>query len=124
MTTMTLGQLRDELRKYDPMDRVRLDCLPRVQPTTFDSWRGVYAELALGYETIHYRTTPITVGELLTRIEAAPLDIYEGWKGGSNRVTYDTPVHLDNRGCYTCVEITGTRMDDQEVLITLKGEEE
>jgi hypothetical protein len=122
--TLTLGQLKEELQKYAESHSVRFDCPLRVQPTKFASWRGIYAELALGYETVNYSATEMTVGMLLSMIKIANGSTYEGWKGGLNRMNLRTPVHVDNRGCYTDTAITGVRFDGTDVLITVKSEED
>lgn len=124
MTTLTLGQLKDELQKYSAEHVVRFDVPMDVQPTTFDSWRGIYAELALGYEAVEYSTGPMTVGMLLILIKTANGRTYEGWKGGDNRMNYDTPIHVDNRGCYNRVNIVGTRFDGHCVLIRVEAQDD
>lgn len=121
MTTMTLGQLKDALQAFSETHAVRFSCNGlRVQPTSFGSWRGFYAELALGYESMGYAATAVTVGELLTWIKSANGCTFEGWKGGDFKMDYNTPVHVDNRGCYTKTDITGVRFIDGEVIIMIK----
>lgn len=124
MTTLTLGQLKDALSQFSLDHEVRLDLPARVQPTSLASWRGAYAELALGYEALSYATTSIKVGELVRRCEEANGRTYEGWKGGSYRMTYRTPVYLDNPGCYTSTEIVGARFDGYDVLLRVRGRDD
>lgn len=116
----TLGELKDELQKYSESHFVMFDCLPQMQPTTFGSWRGSYDQLALGYEAVSYTTTNVTVGALLDAIKSTNGKTFEGWKGGSYRMSYRTDVWVENRGCYTGMRIAGTRFDGERVLIRVK----
>lgn len=63
-------------------------------PTTLDSWRGVYSELALGYEYGGART----VGELLEIFESALGSTFSGYKGGDSVMTADTTLWVANYG--------------------------
>ncbi len=120
--TLTLGQLKDELQKYSAEHPVRFDSLPLSQPTTFDSWRGSYDHLALGHEAIRYTTNNVTVGALLDAIKSTNGKTYEGWKGGTYRMNYSTPVWIENRGCYTGVKIVGMRFNGTYVLIRVESD--
>ncbi len=123
MMTLTLGQLKDELQKYSEVHSVFYDCLPLAQPTTFDSWRGSYDQLALGHEATTYTTNNVTVKALLDAIKSANGRTFKGWKGGSYNMNYSTPVWVENRGCYTGVKIVGTKFDRGFVLIRTEGTE-
>ena len=100
----------------------------RCVPTTVDSWRGVYAEPALGWSpagyTKHVDTYP-TVASLIAELEQAISGrIYTGWKGGE--FTYDgtETLHVDNPGDYTMMSITGVDVKDYEVVICVEPEAE
>ena len=71
-------------------------------PTILDSWRGSYAELALGYELFGYDGDAdwgsMRIDTLLEDLESAVGKTYEGWKGGDYTMDLDTPVWVDNPG--------------------------
>ena len=90
---ITLGGLIAGLAKCDPTREVMFDFCG-LGPTRFDSYRGYYDHLALGYEDGHL----ITAGGLKELAEAALGATYDGWKGGSYRMTRDTPVWIANPG--------------------------
>lgn len=69
-------------------------------PTTIESWRGIYAQPALGWQPYHACTgEPPTVASLIKELEEA-IDGREftGWKGGQYSYTGDEPLHVDNPG--------------------------
>lgn len=122
--TMTLGDLIDALRACRPEARVRFD-LGDVVPTTLDSWRGIYAELALGYDLGDRGGVRPTVASLLRQCEAAVGDAFAGYKGGEYTMDRDTPVHVDRYG-----DCTDTHLDRVEargehdvVLRTWQGDD-
>lgn len=93
---ISLGSLIDKLAKCDPEREVMFDWCG-MGPTTFDSYRGYYDHLAVGYEDNHC----IRAGELLELAKAACGETYTGWKGGDYRMDRDTPVWVANPGhCY------------------------
>lgn len=72
-------------------------------PTTLDSWRGVYRELALGYELTGYDSEKNHHGQklatdLLEHLKSAIGKTYDGWKGGEYEMDEDTPVWVANSG--------------------------
>ena len=105
---MRLGELIKRLKKYDSSHQVRFDFC-RLVPTTVDSWRGIYAELALGFDFYGDKT----VGDLLEELQGAIGNTFGGYKGGTYRMDEDTPVHVDNYSECTNTEIVfiGTRYD-------------
>lgn len=100
---MTLGRLI-ELLKAKPQDvSVSFDFC-RVYPTTVDSWRGIYAELALGW-TEGYEGRCETVGALVKELESAVGRTFTGYKGGDYVMDADTPLHVDNYGMASNTDI-------------------
>lgn len=73
-------------------------------PTTLASWRGIYSELALGYQLTGYDThtnhgvQKKLLSSLLSELEGAIGSEYIGWKGGTFIMNKNTPVWVDNPG--------------------------
>lgn len=104
----TIGEVIEILEKADGEENIYFDFC-RFIPCDVDSWRGIYAEAALGYAELTYDKDPVTVAGLLSEIECAiePNMEYEGWKGGRFKYNKDTPLHIDNQGECTNTEIEG-----------------
>lgn len=112
---MNLGMLIKQLELFDPRESVEFD-LGHVAPTTLDSWRGRYEELALGYDFTH-----CTVGDLLVNCRAAVNTDFQGYKGGTFRMSEKTPVCVDNPGEYTNTMLIGvTEQWSNAILLTAK----
>lgn len=77
--TLTLGQLISKLEAQNPANSLVFDFCG-VVPTQFQSWRGVYSELALGFEAESDRQ--VTVADLLRLARNADGETYMGYKGG------------------------------------------
>jgi hypothetical protein len=91
----TLGELIDALRGVaDPTIHVRFD-FGHMSPTRLASWRGIYAELALSYESTY---EGLTVAELLSQCESAVGRTFEGYKGGDFLMGLRTPIWVSNYG--------------------------
>lgn len=75
-------------------------------PTEFDSYRGYYAEIALGYEGA-YGTSAVLVSELLEKAEACIGETFQGWKGGDFTMNEDTNLFVANSGNTSDTHITG-----------------
>lgn len=117
--TMTIGQILDKLRTADPNARVHFDFCGTT-PTTVSSWRGIYAEPAIGWAPTGYTEHAIkakTVGELIFELEQAILpDMpFGGWKGGTYHYNLTSPLHVDNLGDCTDTEICAVVIDDAQV---------
>lgn len=72
-------------------------------PTTLNSWRGIYAELALGYKLSGYDSNDehfpnVTAESLLNELKSALNKSFEGWKGGDFIMGENTPVWVANPG--------------------------
>lgn len=117
--SMTIGEVLLRLRKFDGDKNVWFEFC-RVAPAKVGSWRGIYAEPALGWD----EEASITVKELIAELEEAVSGkVYEGYKGGDFSYTLGNQLHVDNYGQYTCTEIVGLECDQSEVTIYTKREE-
>lgn len=109
---MTLGELIAKLEAIPPRDNDEdkktvhydFECLV---PTTLDSWRGAYDELALGWAYTGYapegcpdmnHKNQITVEELLKDLKSAVGKTFTGWKGGDFVMSKTTPIWIANPG--------------------------
>lgn len=66
-------------------------------PTNFDSWRGSYAELALGYALDDDKEGP-TLSDFLKLCKETDGATFGGWKGGDYTMNKNTPVWVANQG--------------------------
>ena len=64
-------------------------------PTRLMSWRGIYAELALDYQT---GSGGMPVGRFLELLRGAVGKTFEGYEGGSFVMGRSTPVWVSNYG--------------------------
>ena len=108
---LTLGKLISEIEACDIQNDkgedkdVEFD-FGSAEPTSLSSWRGSYAELALGFrltgydapnqETGHHGIATAT--KLLDNLMSAIGATFEGWKGGDFIMDEDTPVWVANQG--------------------------
>jgi hypothetical protein len=93
----TLGQLIDALEAVeDKTNAVRFDFCNMV-PTTLDSYRGYYEDLALGWEPQHGYPEP-TVPMLLEVLKDQIGTTVHGWKGGDYIVSRDQILFVANPG--------------------------
>lgn len=123
---MTIGELKGILTSIeDKFKHVKFNFC-NCRPTTINSWRGVYAEPALGWtptgysapdsETKHY----ITVQELIVELERGTSGVYSGWKGGDYYYYDHSPLHIDNPGDCTRTEIASVEEKQFSVIIHTK----
>jgi hypothetical protein len=122
---MTIGEVIDALKEADPTLNVWF-AFGRMVPSTVDSWRGIYADAALGFEGGEYASKAVTVMELLNRLEAAiaPNAEFTGWKGGTYRYDRKTPLHIDNPGCCTNTELTRIEVSEDDVILHTEREDD
>jgi len=102
---MTIGQLLDELRKFDQKIAVTFD-FGHCYPTNIDSWRGSYDEPSIGWASddgqIH--TVAMLINELEKSISSG--SVYYGYNGGEYQYTKESPLHVDNKGICSNTGIT------------------
>lgn len=67
-----------------------------LHPTSIDSWRGSYSELALNYE--NEETKPMTVTLFLKMLKETIGKEFTGYKGGEFVMSKHTPVWVANYG--------------------------
>ena len=117
---MKLGTMINILKTM-PQDKQVLYDFCRMRPTTLDSYRGYYDQLALGH-TLDSKA--IFVRDLIKELESADGATFHGWKGGDFTMCLETEVWVDDPG-----EATSTVIDDVlydgywAVIITTKNEE-
>lgn len=85
-------------------------------PDGIDSWRGIYAELALGWRPPDGK--PMKVAALISLLESAIGRTFIGYKGGDFKMHAHTRVHCDNYGKATNTEIVG--VVDLELFVILE----
>lgn len=101
--TMTLGQLIEQFEKCKPDSNVTY-AFGDIRPNTISSWRGVYSQLAINYVRDDEQTT---VADMLAILRGALGNTYDGYKGGTYRMTASTPVWVSNWGRCEHLAITG-----------------
>ena len=121
--TLEVGELIDSLMEVIPqgvkmkyLDKiVKYDFNPNVKSLKLDSWRGIYSELTLDYDTGGKETT---LGELLKDLEISVKGkVFHGYKGGQYRMNIDTPVWADPSGMYNERMIIGVEDTDDCIML-------
>ena len=103
MDIMTVGELiaklepivakqSEVIKKYGHEATVMFD-FEYLKPTSFHSWRGVYAELALGF-TEEGEEKPVS--KLLEQARAVVGKTFTGYKGGDFVMGKTTPIWIAN----------------------------
>lgn len=114
---MTLGECIKRLEGINQSFEIEFD-FGGIVPTHLESWRGIYAELALGFAGGDYgNREAMTVGQLLEEFKSAVGKTYRGWKGGDFVMSESTPVWIDNPGCCTYTYITDIRASEYDAMI-------
>ena len=91
-------------------------------PTSLDSWRGSYSELALGYKLSGYDNTQEhfadkTSTELLSHLKETIGKEFTGWKGGEFTMNENTPVWVANSGNSGNTAVVGVLDADWQIVI-------
>lgn len=112
---LSLGQIIDQCKSIPVHEEPQLVVFDfeYAAPTGLDSWRGVYAELALSFSFGDEMTLP----DFLALTEAAVGKTYEGYKGGDFTMTSETPVWVANYGNAGSTAITGVFDDGWQVVL-------
>lgn len=120
---MKIGELIQRLKMAEKQDAEVWFDFAGCVPTTVDSWRGIYAEPALGWKPTGYSVTPhdhgnsITVAMLIAELEGCIGREYTGWKGGEYTYTKGDTLHIDNPGDCTHTELS--RVEDLGYAVIL-----
>ena len=122
-----LGMFIKDLEQYkDEFLKVEFD--DGSIPTEFDSWRGSYCELALGYE----KEGMCHVPTLYRSAFNANGSIFVGYKGGDFVMDLDTPIHQANygessvsydNGDYISKKIVGVKRENDKLIIITRVDE-
>lgn len=95
-------------------------------PTTVASWRGVYAEPAIGWCVTGYggNGKAPTVKELLDELCLATSGkMYSGWKGGDFTYNDKDTLHVDNQGECTDTEIISVEVCSSRITLHTRNQE-
>lgn len=87
---MTLGELVSTLKRKDPETSIKFDFVHFRPDGTIHSYRGDYAQIALGYGT----DGDPKVGQILKLCEDAIYKDFTGYKGGEYTTSEKTPVFV------------------------------
>ncbi len=89
-------------------------------PTGIESWRGIYAELALNFSVPSYNDVapqPMSVSDFSNMLNEAVGKTFEGYKGGEFTMSKHTPVWVANYGNSGNTAVIDIVDADYEVLI-------
>ncbi len=89
---LTLGELIIKLETIPDKTKSVVYDFGEFVPTEIDSWRGIYAELALDYD----KKEPKTIEQILNLLKNAVGKTFEGYKGGDFRMGRNTPIWVAN----------------------------
>jgi hypothetical protein len=109
---LNLGGFIDALAALDPNKSIAFD-FGYFAPDSFMSWRGAYEQLALSFE----EGKSITVGALLDAAREAEASSYEGYKGGTYRMSRDSKLWVANYGDANWTGITGVEERGYHAII-------
>jgi len=100
---LSLGELIEKLERVEDKSLSVTFDFCYLPVSGLNSWRGDYAELAVGYT--EYGLVGLTVEAFLTECKAAVGKRFEGYKGGTYLMDTDTPIWVANWGdsSDTCV---------------------
>lgn len=112
----SMGCVRDRAKVYW-YDEMCVTREPTVPSATLRSYRGIYAEIAIGYGSSRDAAPP-SVLDLNKALRAAIGTEFSGYKGGEFKMTRNTPVWVGNYGEATGVFVRGV------VLTALEEETE
>ena len=108
---LTLGELIQKLESIEPtydhgngpeQKDVDFDFASAV-PTNFDSWRGDYSMLALGFRLSGYDNqeehfAAMKFDKFLEHCKETIGETFTGWKGGEYTMSADTDIWVSNPG--------------------------
>lgn len=100
-----------------------------THPTTIDSWRGVYALPALGWDDGGWHgerepNEPPTVSALLEELKSSLGKTFQGWKGGDYTYNGTEPLYVDNPGRSGATLVDGVSDEGWCVVIRTRYQED
>lgn len=111
-----LEAIQESEKERDEEPWVRFD-FGSLVPTKLDSWRGVYAELAIGYEDV--KNWP-SLSSILAEFKSAEGKTFTGYKGGDFKMGRGTPVWVANYGDSGNTAIVSVENGGYEVIFVTK----
>lgn len=111
---LTVGELIDLLEPIKPKTiGIKFD-FGDTHPTGFDSYRGYYEDLAIGFTDEGERWT---VAKFLMELHLCLSEEFTGYKGGSYRMTRDTPLYVANFGNTGGCGVVGIAVREHYVIL-------
>lgn len=111
---LTLGEL---ILKLEAVENKKLDVcfeFEYLRPTRFDSWRGIYRELALNFAA---DAGGFTVEGFLAECRQCVGQTFEGYKGGEFVMGTHTPIWVANHGNAGHTAVVDVIADDYAVYL-------
>ena len=112
MRRFSLGQFVSALERLDQKKPIRFDFGAFV-PDGVASYRGNYADLAIGFK--HWKE--VTVAELLADCKDAIGNDFEGYKGGIYTMRGDSRLWVANYGESSGTVIKKIKLDEWQYVI-------
>ena len=108
---LTLGDFQTFLKRMPFDRRVRFD-FPNAIPKEFNSYRGYYTDLALGYEDPYGKH--LILENFLQYVKSIEGQVFTGYKGGDYTMNRWTPLWAANYGDTTSIAIVGVTCGENE----------
>ena len=91
-----------------------------LYPTALNSWRGIYAELALNFVHQDYenKNKQLNISQFLELLRGAVGKEYTGYKGGEFVMSRQTPIWVANYGNSGRTAVVDVKLDYWVVIIT------
>lgn len=114
-----LGMLIKDLEPYKD-DFLDVEFEDGTVPTEFDSWRGSYCELMLGYRD----KDGMSSYDFYRKAFNANGSMFTGYKGGDFIMDLQTPIHKDFYGGASGEKIIGIEKRDDTLIILTRPDED
>ena len=92
----------------------------RSYPTSIDSWRGIYSELALDHNQNYSSKKPMALPDFIEMLKNCDGATFTGYKGGEFTMSLETPIWVDNYGQSTRTAVVGVMNDGYHVVLLTK----
>lgn len=126
--TMSVGAAIRNLENVSARDShgdekpVRFDFCQLV-PGAIQSYRGYYDHLAVGWVAPDHASERVTVPLLLSRLKSAIGETFDGYKGGSYRMSESTPLWVANWGDAGYTQLVRVVESSVEVILVTRHED-